>query len=173
MKSLICLCALAALFLSSALPCYANDWQITDATYVPLPVPSKQFGYVCSAYDASVCANVSDFYRFDNQTQLKVTMVGVVTPNWGVRLSLSTGAEAAKLVVDPKLIVGVVMMKQLRSGRTLSSEFSSSLGGAIRHKPCLDGYDREYFCGNLTAWSDYQNKTVVSHDYGLKVIFKY
>ena len=29
----------------------------------------------------------------------------------------------------------------------------------MKHKPCTDSYNRQYFCGNLTAWSDYKDKS--------------
>ncbi|MEI8210276.1 MAG: hypothetical protein WCG16_13785 [Methylococcales bacterium] len=152
---------------------HAADWQIIEAAYVALPVPSTQYGVVCSAYETSVCANVGDFYRFNHQTQLRVALVGAISDQWGVRLSLTTGAEATKLVVDPQLIIGVIATKPLTKGRSLSGEVFGSIGGDIRHKPCLDEYDREYFCGNLTAWTDFQSKTIANEEYGLKIVFKY
>ena len=29
------------------------------------------------------------------------------------------------------------------------------------NRPCIDSYDRKYYCGNLTAWSDLERKTDV------------
>lgn len=151
----------------------SSEWQIIEATYVPMSYPVPTYGLVCSAYDASVCANVSGFYKFNQQTLQRVTLVGAFVNQWGVRFALTTGAQAAKLVIDPRLQVGVIHTKLMSSGRSLSGEVYGSVGGAMKHKPCLDSYDREYFCGSLTAWSDYPNKRISLPEYGLKVLYRY
>ena len=150
----------------------APDWQFTEAATVSLP-PSVTYGVVCSSYDSSVCANVSDFYRFNHQYLQRFTIVGTFSKYWGLRASLTTGAQAAKLSLDPRLLIGLIGMKPLSGGRTLSAEVFGSIGGDLRHKPCLDEYDREYFCGSLTAWSDYPTKRISFQEYGIKVLYKF
>jgi hypothetical protein len=151
----------------------AAEWQLIEASYLSLPVPVSQYGTVCSAYDTSVCADVSNFYQLDQRTLLRVTAVGALSPRWGLRLSFTTGAKSQKLVVEPKLLVGVIAIKELAGGRSLVGEIFGSVGGETRHIPCLDVYDRAYFCGNLTAWADYPNKQIAADEYGFKLVYKF
>ena len=44
-------------------------------------------------------------------------------------------------------------------------------GSFVSHKPCLDSFDRQYFCGNLTAWSDL-NYNPHPESYTLKLWFE-
>lgn len=151
----------------------SSEWRLIEAAYVPMQYPIPTFGVVCSGYDSSVCADVSSFYKLNHQTLQRITLVGAFTNNWGVRLSLTTGAEATKVLIDPRLQIGVIRSVPFSSDRALSIEVYGSIGGDLKHKPCLDSYDREYFCGSLTAWSDYPNKTISFPEYGFKVLYRY
>lgn len=166
----VCAVAGSMLFTQAAL---SSEWQIIEASYVPMAYPVAAYGFVCSAYDVSVCANVSSFYKFNKQTLQRVTLVGAFVNQWGVRIALTAGAQAEKLVVDPRLQVGLIHTQTLAEGRSLSGEIYASVGGDMKHRPCLDAYDREYFCGSLTAWSDYPAKRISFPEYGFKVHYRY
>lgn len=172
-KSRYGFCALIAAMLICPTDAAYSEWQIVEAAYVPMPYPIPTFGVVCSGYDSSVCANVGNLYRFNHQTLQRFTLVGAFANNWGLRLSLTTGAQATKVLIDPRLQIGVIRSIPLASGRALSAEVYGSIGGDMKNKPCLDSYDREYFCGSLTAWSDYPNKQISFPEYGFKVLYRF
>jgi hypothetical protein len=52
----------------------------------------------------------------------------------------------------------------------VTAEVFGTLGGEIRHRPCLDDYDRQYHCGSLTSWEDFAGKRVPLREYGLKLV---
>ena len=90
-----------------------------------------------------------------------------------MRLSVTSGAQSPKLSIAPRVVIGVIGSMQISNRRTLSSEVFGSVGGHLSHKPCLDAYDRKYFCGSLTAWSDFPNKRIAPQEYGLKVLYRF
>jgi hypothetical protein len=149
-----------------------SQWVLTEATTTPINSPVPQ-GIVCSGYDASVCTDISRFYQFDHRQLWRFTLVGQLSENWGIRLTLITGAEAAKITVAPRLTVGVIGTAYDTPKSSLSAEVFTSLGGDIIHQPCVDAYAREYFCGALTAWADYSNKRIVYQEYGVKLIYRF
>lgn len=150
----------------------ATTWRLTEFVDVPLQsVPA--FSYVCSQYDSSVCMDVADFYRFRQRNLQRMTVVATFSEQIGLRASITTGAKATKLTISPRVVLGLVGSMRLSAGSSVSAEIFGSLGGTLRHKPCLDEYDREYFCGSLTAWSDFPNKQTPYRESGIKLIYRY
>lgn len=173
MKSSLCSAVGAAVLSLMGFQAAAqNQWVLTEARTTPIHSPVPQ-GIVCSGYDAGVCADISRFYQFDHRQLWRFTLVGQLSENWGVRLTLTTGAEAAKMTVAPRLIFGVIGTAHDTPHSSLSAELFTSLGGDITHQPCVDTYARAYFCGALTAWDDYPNKRIVYQEYGVKLVFRF
>ena len=171
--ALICQTALAEpLWQIAPRSALAPVWQLTEVASVALPsLPA--YGTVCSAYDASVCADVGSFYRFRQRYVRRISAVGTFSDRWGVRISITSGAQSPKVSIEPRLVIGLIGSRPLSNGRTISAEVFGSVGGDINHKPCLDNYDREYFCGSLTAWTDFQNKRIALNEYGLKILYRF
>ena len=139
-----------------------------------LPVRNGQgYALVCSTYDKAVCADVREFYRFRESSISRVTFVASFNMNWGLRATVITGAKAAKLTIQPKAIFGLIGSIPTSNGGGLSGEIYGSVGGSLIHRPCMDSYDREYFCGNLTAWSDFTSRRVPHRESGVKVLWRY
>ena len=141
--------------------------RLVEATAVALPL-SSQYGRVCSGYDSAICSDVSEFYRMDRRLLRRVGLVTALSPTWGVRTQFTEGAAAPKLVIRPRLLLGLIGSKFLSEGRAVTAEVFGTLGGDSRHRPCLDDYDRQYFCGSLTSWEDFAGKRVPLREYGLK-----
>jgi hypothetical protein len=141
--------------------------RLLEATYVPLPT-SSQYGLVCSGYNNAVCSDMSEFYRMDRRLLRRVGLVTELSPSWGVRTQFTEGAAAPKLVIRPRLLLGLIGSRSLPEGRSVTAEVFGTFGGEIRHRPCLDDYDRQYFCGSLTSWQDFAGKRVPLREYGLK-----
>lgn len=146
--------------------------QITEASTVRLS-STPMFSLVCSGYDARVCSDVSPFYRFKERVQHRVSMVATLNQRWGARLTLVSGAYAEKLTINPRAVIGILGAIPIHGSGTLGVEIYTAIGGQVRHRPCLDGYEREYFCGTLTAWSDYPNKTTAMKEYGIKLLYRF
>ena len=142
--------------------------------YVEVPLQSTSANaYVCSAYDATVCANVGDFYRFRQHNLQRMTVLATFSERFGLRASVTSGAQAAKMTIEPLAVFGLIGSMPLSAGTSVSAEVFGSLGGSLRHKPCLDQYDREYFCGSLTAWSDFPNKRSPYRESGIKFLYRF
>jgi len=112
---------------------------------------------VCSGFSSTVCYQLAGFYK-PTTTQLIATGIWRVSNNTLAHLGVNTGFQSPKLKVSPAFYLGVTQRfflddKQLSQ---LSFEATGWVGSKVQHKPCVDSYNREYFCGDLTAWSDYK-----------------
>ncbi len=99
--------------------------------------------------------------------------MGTLTPNFGARITVITGVDSAKMGVEPRIILGLIGVKQVGSDSVLSAEIYNSFMGATYHRPCTDDYEREYYCGSLTAWTDYVDKNVTFKEWGFKVLYRF
>jgi len=127
---------------------------------------------VCSAYDNVICHRISNFYTPTN-TPFIATGIWRLSKNTIVHLGLNTGFQSAKLTVSPALFLGFGQRFFLDSKRLshIVIEGSTWAGSKVGHKPCIDDYQREYFCGNLTAWSDYRYQEK-PHSYSVKIWYE-
>ena len=149
-----------------------SNWQLVEVSSKAIDF-SAPSGRVCSDYEGSVCTDVSKFYQFNQYSQWRMTLVGTLTPVFGARITLVTGVDAAKMGVEPRIILGLIGARNLGRDSTLSAEIYNSFMGSTYHRPCTDDYDREYYCGNLTAWSDYLDKRTTFKEWGLKVVYRF
>ncbi len=146
--------------------------RLTEASYVAPPSVARN-GTVCSAYDTSVCADVSQFYKSANRQLLRLGFVTAFSPSWGIRTQFTVGAHASKVSVNPRLILGLIGTTPLSGGGSISGEVSASVGGDVRHRPCVDEYDRLYYCGSLTSWEDFEGKRVRFSEYGVRLSYQF
>ena len=72
--------------------------------------------------------------------------------------SLDTGTHVKKLNT---LGFGLGLSHRIPTSyqNTYWTVSGSSTVSLMKHKPCTDSYNREYYCGNLTAWSDFEDKS--------------
>ena len=131
------------------------------------------WGRACSAYDSAVCHDLSAFYQPRQRQVAQASVLMMATPAWGVHLTWRGGVDAPKLAIAPRIKLGMVHTWLLAGGGSLAVEAHTSLGGALSHRPCLDAYDRAYFCVNLTAWADYPAKTIAQRDQGVKLHWRF
>jgi hypothetical protein len=148
------------------------DILLTEARTVSAPSlgPAQ---VVCSAYDATVCADVGPFYQARKSQLAQIGVLAAFNPRWGLRLRYTEGVSAPKATLRPTWRVGVIATQPLAARRSLTTEFYTSIGGHLVHRPCLDAYDRRYFCGTLTAWEDFPAKRVRHHDFGVRVSYRF
>ena len=162
----------AAVFCSPSALLAQSNWVITEATAIPVASAART-GVVCSSYDSGVCADISRFYQFDRRLLWRFSFAGNISDEWGLRATVVTGAKSLKMTIEPLLIFGIIKAKYLSEATSLSAELYGSVGGKTRHLPCIDAYDREYYCGNLTAWTDFQEKQASRNEWGIKLMYHY
>ena len=111
---------------------------------------------VCSSYDPSVCQNTNEFYK-PKSPELILTGIYRINSDNILSFGVNTGYSSSKLTVSPSFLIGGA--KRFYTSEKKDShvviEANYWLCSNVVHRPCLDSYDREYYCGNLTAWSDF------------------
>lgn len=116
----------------------------------------QQPEHVCSQYDKAMCFNVGDFYT-PHMPQAGVTGIFALDGSTMLQWGVNTGFDSAKLTVSPAIMLGLAKRFYLTEDRASHIVFEASewIGGAVKHRPCLDNFDRQYFCGTVSAWSDF------------------
>lgn len=71
-------------------------------------------------------------------------------------IGFDSGVITPKLQVNKSFMIGMTIFKQSSNRSLFIFGFGGWLGGKISESPCYDSYDREYWCQNLVAWSDYK-----------------
>ena len=120
------------------------------------PIMARQMS-ACSAYDGSVCQSVNEFYK-PKAPEFIFTGLYKINGDNILTFGTNTGYDSSKLSVSPSFMIGGATRYYLNEKKDSHLIFEGSywFGSSVSHKPCLDSYDRQYFCGNLTAWSDFK-----------------
>jgi hypothetical protein len=124
---------------------YANDRSIMS-----------QLSNVCSSYSPDLCYDVGRFYtpKFPQVSAVGLfALDGETILQWG----FNTGFDAPKVTVSPAIMIGLAKRFYFSEARDshLIIEASTWLGEHVKHRPCLDSFDREFFCGTISAWKDF------------------
>ena len=110
---------------------------------------------VSSVYDRSVVYDVSSFYK-PSSPRLKAVMH---YSGWHAgeifSFGFDTGFSAEKIRVKPAFFLGYTRAFRLGEMTHLTLGLGSWFGGGVSEKPCLDEYNRAYWCPALVAWTDY------------------
>lgn len=117
-------------------------------------VYSTELPTTATSYDG-VERDISRFYTPDN-LQFHVSGNIDLASNTRIKLSYDNGLETDKLERDPTLNVGIQQFIEITENSVLALSAGVELGGDVEHTSCKDSYGREYYCGNLTAWSDFK-----------------
>lgn len=126
---------------------------------------------VCSIYDNAICFDVNRFYS-SSMPQILMSGFVMLDGSNAITFGIDTGYSSPKLKVSPALLLGVSkrwFMSEKRDAH-LIVEASGWFGQSVSHEPCIDDYDRAYYCGNLSAWSDF---TYNAHPTNLYLKFWY
>ncbi len=116
-----------------------------------LPSPKN----VASAYDSEIRHDVSSFYRTKKDRINMILGFTLWGPGTVISVGYDSGVKAEKLSIKRALFLGVNHTVRLRKNTYLGFGLGKWIGGRISETPCVDTYDREYWCQNLTAWSEY------------------
>jgi hypothetical protein len=110
----------------------------------------------CSIYDSSVCFNTARFYQPDIPQAVLSGFFKADRDN-AILFGLDTGFRSDKLTISPAVMIGLTHRHYLNDRRDaqILVEAAGWVGQSVSHRPCFDQYDRSYYCGNLSAWSDF------------------
>jgi hypothetical protein len=85
---------------------------------------------------------VGPVYQVAKSQLAQIGALAAFNPRWGLRLRYTEGVSAPKATLRPTWRVGVIATQPLAARRSLTTEFYTSIGGHLVHRPCLDAYDR-------------------------------
>ena len=109
---------------------------------------------VASGYDSAIAHQIGDFYQANNLRQRWVLNYFEPASRWLLSFGVDSGTQADKLSIAPSLFLGAATNLELAKRHQLLISWGQWFGGKVTERPCLDAYDREYWCPNLTAWKD-------------------
>jgi hypothetical protein len=107
-----------------------------------------------SAYDQAIAHNISDFYNAANTRQRWVINYLEPDSRWLFSLGYDSGSQTDKLTIESSLFLGTAKNFELAKQHHLLFSWGQWFGGKVTERPCLDAYDRAYWCPNLTAWTE-------------------
>ena len=111
-------------------------------------------GMATSAYDQAIAHNISDFYNAANTRQRWVLNYLAPETRWLFSFGYDSGSQADKLSIESSVFLGLAKNFELSRNHYLLFSWGQWFGGKVTERPCLDAYDREYWCPNLSAWID-------------------
>ncbi len=99
--------------------------------------------------------NVSRFYKPDS---VRVNMVWHYAGRKAGEIfsvGVDSGYHAKKITIRPALFVGYARSLSIGLGKYVTFAAGGWFGGRVAHKACRDEMNRKYYCGTVTAWSDF------------------
>ena len=121
-----------------------------------LAVPSK----VVSAYDSTSTAHdLTPFYAAQNIRTHFILNYFVPGTTLLVSWGYDSGSKAQKISLSPTTFLGLSSYKRINSSSALFFTMGGWQKQRITETPCVDSYDRQYWCANLSAWSDHSPLT--------------
>ncbi len=110
---------------------------------------------VRSAYDTSVVHDVTHFYKPSAPRSKMVIHYSGWHKGEIFTFGFDSGVSAEKIRIAAAFFIGYTRAFRVSDMTHLTLGVGSWFGGRVSEKPCLDSYDREYWCPALTAWTDY------------------
>lgn len=125
-------------------------YDVSDQAIAPRP------RLVRSGYDEAISYDLSDMYSYQKPRAALILNFAITTPGTVYSIGFDSGVRTRKLTLKPSFFVGFAQAYALSSREHFAISFGHWFGGSISESPCIDAYDREYWCANLTAWEDYK-----------------
>ena len=112
---------------------------------------------VTSEYDETSNAYaMTHFYTASKQRQHLISNLVIPNTTAFISIGYDSGSKAKKISISKTFFVGLSAYKKLDSKAAIFFIAGGWQKERITEQPCIDDYDREYWCPNLTAWSDYK-----------------
>ena len=116
---------------------------------------------VTSEYDETSNAyGMTHFYTAAKQRQHLISNFVIPNTTAFISIGYDSGSKAEKISISKTLFIGFSAYKKLDSKTAIFFMAGGWQKERITEQPCIDDYDREYWCPNLTAWSDYKPLSV-------------
>ncbi len=138
---------------------YSHSGIATSKDINAVTVPQNS----CSIYDADICHSMNQFYS-TKIPQVMLSGLYFISKNDAYVIGVNTGYDSQKLVIKPSIAIGYSTLFEVKNKKFVI-EGAKWFGGNIKHVPCKDSYDREYYCGNLMAWSDFNYQSKINSSY--------
>ena len=116
-------------------------------------VDHVSFNKTAHSYDGEA-RDISQFYTPSNNVYHGT--VGIFADDWSAKIKYDNGFESDKLSISKSTTIQLSKNFELNESWSIKGSVGFQLGGQSKHKPCTDETDRKYYCGNLTAWSDFK-----------------
>ena len=105
------------------------------------------------SYDGTT-RDISQFYTPSNNVYNGT--VGIFADDWSAKIRYDNGFESDKLSISKSTTIQLTKTFDLDESWSISGTVGFQLGGKQKHTSCTDSIGRSYYCGNLTAWSDFK-----------------
>lgn len=144
------------------------DFKLTHGETYNINLPD-----VAHSYDG-VARDISKFYKPSN-TQF---YIGGQWTNrkrdTSILFTYDNGFNSDKLDIQPSLRLGINHVKEIEKNTFITLSGSRKFGGDTKHTSCVDSLGGEFYCGNLTHWSDFKDKDSKdgeTYDVGIRLTY--
>lgn len=124
--------------------------QLDYLTVSPQDTPEM----VAYSYDG-VARDVSRFYKPEDPS-IKLGASFFIDDDIKITAKYDNGYKAQKYEVEDSLAIQYTQVFDITDNTFLTFSGGTTIGGGSEHESCKDSYGREYYCGSLTAWSDFK-----------------
>ena len=116
--------------------------------------------------------DVSRFYKPEE----KIVSIGgnIYTRDTKFSIGYNNGIDTMKYDKEDSLSIQVTKVIPISERLRMNISGGTIIGGNESHKSCKDSYNREYYCGNLTAWKDFkyeENNDI--YNIGISIKYKF
>lgn len=125
-------------------------WVTRNSGRLLLDVPPR----VASAYDLGITKDMVKLYEPASPRVRAIATAAVPFGGFFVSAGHDTGLHAAKIDVRESWFLGASKGFPVGDASWVVVHAGGWLGERIRERPCLDAYDRAYWCPKLIAWTD-------------------
>jgi hypothetical protein len=110
---------------------------------------------VTSEYDeTSTAYEMTPFYTAANSRKHVISNFAIPNTPFLLSFGFDSGSRSEKITISKTYFVGFSAYQKLDASSILIFTAGGWQRERIAEQPCVDEYDREYWCPNLTAWSD-------------------
>lgn len=115
---------------------------------------------VTSEYDSTSTAyDMTPFYTAANVRKHLIANFAIPSLKTFVSVGYDSGSRSEKISISKTFYLGFAMYKKLDSTSAVYLMAGGWQKERINEQPCVDSYDREYWCPNLTSWVDHKPLT--------------
>lgn len=107
-----------------------------------------------SAYDKTVSYDLTNFYNSKSHRTHLVLNQFLPSTDLMISLGFDSGSSTQKITISKTWFMGLAGYKKLNNHLFFYFSAGSWQKQSVTEFPCLDEYNREYWCPTLSAWSD-------------------